>query len=349
MTVAYDAILIVSFGGPEGMDDVMPFLENVTRGRNVPKERLLDVAHHYELFGGISPINEQNRCIISALENELSEHGLNLPIYWGNRNWQPYLADTVQQMKNDGIKHAIAFATSAYSSYSSCRQYIEDVKRARETVGDGAPVIDKIRPFYNHPLFLAANIDHLRQKIELISPEHLTDVHVAFTAHSIPSSMAEGCAYAEQLNEAAGLVAQSCEMPNWKLVFQSRSGPPTIPWLEPDILKHIEQLHAQKVTHLLIHPIGFVSDHMEVIYDLDTEAAELCKQLGIAMHRVSAAGTSPKFIQMIRELIVERLDENSERPFLGTMGAVSDSCPADCCPLGMGRPAAPSGSLQSRP
>ncbi|MBX9720365.1 MAG: ferrochelatase [Candidatus Obscuribacterales bacterium] len=348
MSASYDAILIVSFGGPEGMDDVMPFLENVTRGRNVPRERLMVVAHHYELFGGVSPINGQNRQIIASLQELLAEQGPKLPIYWGNRNWQPYLADTLEQMKADGVKNAIAFATAAYSSYSSCKQYIEDIQRAQAKVGDGAPHIDKIRPFFNHPLFIGANIDHLRAAIELVPAEHLTDVHVAFTAHSIPISMATGCQYANQLNEAAGLVAESCEMRNWKLVFQSRSGPPSVPWLEPDILDHIKEIHSQGVRHLIIHPIGFVSDHMEVIYDLDVEAADLCKELGITMHRVPSAGTSPKFIQMIRELILERTDAKSERPYLGTMGANPDTCPPECCPLGMGRPAVSSAAQEQK-
>jgi len=338
MSNSYDAILIVSFGGPEGMDDVMPFLENVTRGRNVPRERLMTVAHHYEMFDGVSPINGQNRQIIAELKAELEKHGPPLPIYWGNRNWQPFLADTLAQMKQDKIKNAIAFVTSAYSSYSSCRQYLDDIQRALEPLGDDAPKVNKIRSFYNHPLFIEANAEQMQSIIEAIPGETSPETAIAFTAHSVPMSMSTGCKYIEQLNEACQLVADKCGMHNWQLVYQSRSGPPSIPWLEPDILEHIKTLHSQGVKELIIHPIGFVSDHMEVIYDLDHEAKALCDELGIAMHRVKTAGTTHKFIEMIRELILERI-EGSQPRFVGTMGAVPDDCPPECCPLGMTRPA----------
>lgn len=338
MTTSYDAVLILSFGGPEGMQDVMPFLENVTRGRNVPRERLLEVAKHYELFGGVSPINAQNRLMIEELKQELKANGPNLPVYWGNRNWQPMLADTLAEMRNDGVKSAIAFVTSAYSSYSSCRQYLDDINRAQASVGEDAPRIDKIRAYYNHPLFVEANFEQMRSVLASHVEGRQEALAVAFTAHSIPLSMAGGCAYQAQLMEISKLLSERCGLKNWSLVYQSRSGPPQVPWLEPDILDHIRKLHSEGVKELLVHPVGFVSDHMEVVYDLDHEAHDLCTQLGMKMHRSKTAGTHPKFIKMIRELILERLDLSKERPALGASGAVPDICPVECCPLGAVRP-----------
>lgn len=274
-----DAILVVSFGGPEGMDDVMPFLRNVVKGKNIPDERLRSVAHHYELFGGISPINEQNRQLITALKTELASHQIDLPIYWGNRNWHPLLADTLREMKEAGVKRAVAFVTSAYSSYSGCRQYREDIERARAAVGDDAPVIDKIRVFYDQPGFLDANEDRLREALKKLDASSIEDIHIAFTAHSIPLSMAQGCRYHSQLMTVAQSLAARVGASNWKLVFQSRSGPPSQPWLEPDINDHIRSLHQMGVRNIVVSPIGFVSDHMEIIYDLDTEASTLCAEL----------------------------------------------------------------------
>lgn len=347
MTASYDAILIVSFGGPEGPNDVMPFLENVTRGRNVPRERLLEVSHHYDLYGGVSPINGQNRRIVAALKEELKKHGPDLPVYWGNRNWHPFLVDTLKQMRDDGVKRALAFVTSAYSSYSSCRQYLDDIHRAQEQLGADAPVVDKVRPFFNHPLFIEANSEHLQKTLQNVPAKRLSKAHVAFTAHSIPMGMAGGCDYAAQLTEACRLVAANCSVENWQLVYQSRSGPPTVPWLEPDILEHIRSVNEKGVRDLVILPIGFVSDHMEVVYDLDHEAQSLCQQLGIKMLRATTASTNPKFIQMIRVLIEERINNGAARDVVGEMPVLPDTCPPECCPLGAARPAM-SGAAQEQ-
>ncbi|HEX8921156.1 MAG TPA: ferrochelatase [Pyrinomonadaceae bacterium] len=333
MNQAYDALLVVSFGGPEGMEDVMPFLENVLRGKNVPRERMLAVAHHYELFGGVSPINAQNRLLIAALEKELEAAGLHLPIYWGNRNWHPMLADTLRQMRDDGIKRALAFFTSAYSSYSGCRQYREDIQRAQAEVGAGAPQIEKLRAFYNHPGFIEPNISTVKEAIQSIPEERRAQAQLVFTAHSIPLSMATNCDYEAQLRETCRLVAEGVGEINWRLVFQSRSGPPTQPWLEPDICDYLTQLKDEGATDVIIAPVGFISDHMEVLYDLDTEARALCLKLNLNMVRASTVGVHPAFIKMIRELIEERINPENPRRYLGRLGARQDFCPADCCQL----------------
>jgi protoporphyrin/coproporphyrin ferrochelatase len=335
----YDALLVVSFGGPEGMDDVMPFLANVLRGRNVPESRMREVAHHYEQFGGVSPINEQNRRLISTLERELEQNGPRLPIYWGNRNWHPLLADTLRQMRDDGIKNALAFVTSAYSSYSGCRQYREDIERARETVGSDAPRVEKLRAFYNHPGFVGPNVENLRDALGQIPEARRADARVAFTAHSIPAAMAAGCDYERQLLETCRLVAEGAGAANWSLVFQSRSGPPVQPWLEPDICDHLRKLKEGGTTDVVVAPVGFISDHMEVLYDLDTEARQLSAELGINMLRAATVGTHPEFVRMIRELIIERLDPSAPRRALGTFAPSHDVCPFDCCLSGMSRPA----------
>ncbi|MCA1626423.1 MAG: ferrochelatase [Acidobacteria bacterium] len=331
MSQSYDALLIVSFGGPEGMDEVMPFLENVLRGKNVPPERMRAVAHHYELFGGVSPINEQNRQLIDALKRELAAHGPRLPIYWGNRNWHPLLADAITQMRDDSIKRALAFVTSAYSSYSGCRQYREDIARAQADVGEGAPVIDKLRAFYNHPGFVEPNVENVQAALAQIPEERRDAAHIAFTAHSIPMAMADTCAYQAQLLETCRLVAEGVGQENWQLVFQSRSGPQAQPWLEPDICDHLRNLRAAGVPDVVAAPVGFVSDHMEVIYDLDTEAQQLAEEIGINLIRAATVSTHPKFISMIRELILERMTNDPERRALGTRGTSHDVCPADCC------------------
>ncbi len=338
MNQSYDAILLVSFGGPEGMNDVMPFLENVLRGRNVPPERMHAVAHHYELFGGVSPINEQNRKLITALEAELKESGLHLPVYWGNRNWQPLLADTLQQMKADGVKRALAFVTSAYSSYSGCRQYREDIMRAQAAAGAEELQIDKLRVFYNHPGFIEPNIENLRAALEEIPVERRATTHIAFTAHSIPQSMASNCAYQDQLTETCRLIAEGLGHAQWQLVFQSRSGSPAQPWLEPDICDHLKHLKANGVEDVVIAPVGFISDHMEVLYDLDTEARQLCEEIELNMVRAATVGAHPLFIGMIRELIQERMSDDPIRRALGTRGANHDVCPTDCCLIGATRP-----------
>jgi ferrochelatase len=323
--MSYDALLVVSFGGPEGMDDVIPFLENVLRGRNVPRERMLSVARHYEMFGGVSPINQQNRNLIAALEKELERNGPRLPIYWGNRNWHPLLVDTVSRMTKDGIKNALAFVTSAYSSYSSCRQYLQNISDAQAQVGPGAPRIEKLRAFYNHPLFIEANVERVRAALA-----QLCDPHLVFTAHSIPESMAANCDYAMQLAETGSLIARELNIYNWKLVYQSRSGSPMQPWLGPDITDHLKSLAATGVKEVLVAPIGFVSDHMEIVYDLDYEAQNIARELGMKMVRAATAGTHPSFVKMIRELMLERID-NAPARFVGSHGARNGLCAPDCC------------------
>jgi protoporphyrin/coproporphyrin ferrochelatase len=309
----YDAILVVSFGGPEGVDDVIPFLENVLRGRNVPRERMLAVAEHYYKFGGVSPINEQNRQLIAALSRELEARGPQLPIYWGNRNWQPLLPDTIRQMRDDGIKRALAFVTSAYSSYSSCRQYRENIEDARKAVGPDAPVVDKLGAFYNHPGFILANAENVAHALKQVPGE----AYLVFTAHSIPLTMAMECRYEAQLREASQLVADAVGNSRWRVAYQSRSGPPSQPWLGPDILDCLRELKESGVNNVVVSPVGFVSDHMEVVYDLDFEAKQLSEELGINMVRAATAGTHPAFVEMIRNLINEP--------------TVDDMCAVDCC------------------
>ncbi len=330
----FDAIVLVSFGGPEGMDDVLPFLENVTRGRNVPRERLLEVAQHYELFGGVSPINEQNRALIGALELELRAHGVDLPIYFGNRNWHPFLTDTMRQMEADGVRRALAVFTSAFSSYSGCRQYREDLFNAQQAVGPTAPEVPRVRMFFNHPGFIEANVARVREALLQVP----AGAHIAFTAHSIPEAMAANCAYEAQLAEAARLVAEAVEAQDWAVVYQSRSGPPQVPWLEPDIGTHLEELAARGVDSVVISPIGFVSDHLEVRFDLDVEARETAERLGLALARAGAAGTHPAFVAGLRDLIVERLTPGGGRAALGRFGPSHDVCAPDCCLPGGGRP-----------
>ena len=334
MSTTYDALLLVSFGGPEGPDDVMPFLENVLRGRNVPRERMLEVAEHYQHFGGVSPINGQNRALIDALRKEFDAQGPTLSIYWGNRNWHPMLTDTIQQMADDGIQRALAFVTSAFSSYSGCRQYREDIARAQAQVGVRAPQIDKLRMFFNHPGFIEAVADRLESAIEDYDAERRARAAYVFTAHSLPRAMAAGCRYVEQLRESCRLVAERAGIKDWNLVYQSRSGPPSQPWLDPDVCDYLKQLAIDEVQDVVIVPIGFVSDHMEVLFDLDTEAQQVCQRLGCQMIRVATPGTHPAFVGMIRDLIVERMMKTPQRACLGTLGPSHDVCPEDCCPPG---------------
>jgi ferrochelatase len=338
-----DAFLLVSFGGPEGPDDVMPFLRNVTRGRGVPEERLAEVAHHYHHFGGVSPINEQCRELLAAIGARFAADGPDLPVYWGNRNWQPYLADTVERMRSDGVRRALAFMTSPYGSYSSCRQYQDDVERARSAVGDGAPVIDKIRHYHDHPGHIEPHRDAVRAALATVGGG---DVRIAFTAHSIPTAMAsaagEGTAgvggrYEAQLREVAGLVAG--DLP-WDLVWQSRSGSPTVPWLEPDINDHLRTLAAAGTTGVVASPIGFISDHLEVAWDLDSEAAGTAAGLGMDFVRAATPGTDPRFVDMVRDLVLERLDPDHPRQALGTI-PTWDHCVAGCCPAGRPGPVTP--------
>jgi protoporphyrin/coproporphyrin ferrochelatase len=328
----YDAILLVSFGGPEKTEDVMPFLDNATRGRNIPRERLLEVAEHYYHFGGRSPLNDQNRALVAALKKDLSEHGMALPIYWGNRNWQPFLADAVRQMRADGVERALALVTSAYSSYSGCRQYRENIAAAQAEVGLGAPRIDKLRVFYNHPGFIQASTDRVREALAQFRAEETGAIRLVSTAHSIPCSMAQTSDYEKQLRETTRLVAQCLGMKHWDLVYQSRSGPPNQPWLGPDILDYLRRLNGDGVKNVIVAPLGFVSDHMEILYDLDHEARELAGSLGMKMVRAGTAGTHPAFIRMLRQLIGERISERQPKLAVGFYSPNHDVCPADCCP-----------------
>ena len=293
-----DALLVVSFGGPEGQDDVIPFLQNVLRGRQVPAERVEEVASHYRRFGGVSPINSQVRALIAALQDELAASHIDLPVYWGNRNWHPFLSDTIQQMAVDGRQRALAFITSPYS-YSGRRQYLDDVEAARVKVGDRAPVVEELPVFYNHPGFVEANADNLRAALAAAGD----GAAVAFTAHSIPTAMEESAEYVAQVTETARLVARQAGLANWCLVYQSRSGPPTQPWLEPDIGEHLQALAHNGVAKVVVAPIGFISDHMEVIYDLDVQAREMAEGLGLTFVRAATVGTAPAFVRMIRQLI----------------------------------------------
>ncbi len=327
----YDSFLLVSFGGPEGPDDVMPFLENVLRGKNVPRERLLEVAEHYHRFGGVSPINEQNRQLLAGIDGEFKAHRIGLPVYWGNRNWKPLFADTLRQMKDDGCRRSLAFFTNVFSSYSGCRQYRENIIAAREEVGSGTPLVEKIRMGFNHPLFIDTLADAVTHSARSLG-QNAADVAVLFTAHSLPVSMANQCDYVKQLTEASRLVALRAGIENWQLVYQSRSGPPHQPWLEPDVCQQIATMdEAKKLTQLVIVPIGFVSDHMEVMFDLDVEAAQLCRERGITMTRAPTVAANPKFVQMIRLLVEERLGRTDQRLAVGDFGPGHDVCPADCC------------------
>jgi ferrochelatase len=335
----YDAILVVSFGGPESPEDVIPFLENVLRGRNIPKERMLAVAEHYYHFGGKSPINQQTRELIAALEAELERNGPKLPVYWGNRNWHPLLTNTLREMKQEGVQRALAFVTSAYSSYSGCRQYREDITRAQNEVGPGAPEVDKLRVFFNHPGFIDATMERVQEALQSIPASARQNVQVVYTAHSIPVSMANTSDYVRQLEEVRRLVSARLGVTNDVLVYQSRSGTPGQPWLEPDILDYLRSVRANNLARaVVLAPIGFISDHMEVVYDLDIEARHLCDSLGLPMARAKTVGVHPKFIGMIRELILERINPGSERSALGSLGPRPDVCAEDCCP-GRQRPA----------
>lgn len=330
----YDALLVLSFGGPAGPDDVMPFLENVTRGRNIPRERLEEVAEHYLHFGGISPINAQNRALIAALSDELRRHDIKLPIYFGNRNWQPFLVDTLRQMRADGVRDVLVFVTSAYSSWSGCRQYREDLARAVEDLADDAISFDKIRVFFNHPGFIGPIARYVSQALADLPEARRQKTAVVFTAHSIPLSMARGSAYEKQLNEAVRLVAEQAGAQHYQLAWQSRSGPPHVPWLEPDILSVLETLRDADVRDVIVVPIGFISDHLEVMFDLDEEAQAKAAVLGMHMVRVPTVGTDPEFVAMIRELIVERMSADPHRRSLGNLGPNHDICPVNCCRLG---------------
>jgi protoporphyrin/coproporphyrin ferrochelatase len=331
--VGYDAVLLVSFGGPEGPDDVLPFLRNVVRGRGVPDERLAEVAEHYRHFGGVSPINEHCRELLAALRPELDRAGLDLPLYWGNRNWHPFLTDTLAEMRDAGTTRALAFVTSPFGSYSSCRQYLEDLDRAVAETGPGAPTVDKIRHYHDHPGYVGPHADAVRAAHAEIKDAE--PVRLIFTAHSVPVSMdatsgPDGGRYTAQLRETASLVADATGLGlPWDLVWQSRSGPPHVPWLEPDINDHLEALAADGVRGVVVSPIGFISDHLEVAWDLDTEAAETAARLGLEFARAATPGADPRFVAMVRDLILERVN-SAPRARLGQL-PVWDACPPGCC------------------
>ncbi|CAN5133776.1 ferrochelatase [soil metagenome] len=340
--VAYDAILLASFGGPEGQDDVIPFLRNVTRGRGIPEERLEEVAHHYRAFGGISPINDQNRALKAALEAELAKRGIDLPVLWGNRNWDPYLRDALTEAHERGFTKLLAIGTSAYSSYSSCRQYREDYAMALDETGLRDVIqIDKVRQFFDHPGFVEPFIEGVRQGLadaaaQGIRPE---DTHVLFATHSIPTADAErsgpqGNAYQSQhLAVAEVVMAATQPAIGWDLVYQSRSGPPTQPWLEPDINDRITELAASGTTAVVIVPLGFISDHMEVKWDLDTEALETAEEHGVFAVRVPTPGIHAAFVSGLVDLVLERRDgiPTADRPALTELGPWYDVCRPGCC------------------
>ena len=346
----YDAVLLVSFGGPEQEADVIPFMENVTAGRNIPRERLEEVSQHYFQFGGRSPINDQNRALMAALRDLLAAEGPDLPVYFGNRNWHPMLADALREMRDDGVRRALCFVTSAYSSYSGCRQYREDLAAARAEVGDDAPELDKVRVYYNHPGFVTPQIRIVGDALAALPAEVRDDAHLVFTTHSIPHSMSRHCDYEAQHYETCRLIAEAFPGHPWQLVFNSRSGPAFVPWLEPDVNDHLETLAEQGARGVVVVPVGFISDHMEVIYDLDVEAAATADRLGLAFERAATVGTDALFVRGIRDLILERTDGTAPQA-LGTRGPNWDVCPVDCCftPGQEPRPTVAQAKPRSRP
>ncbi len=333
----YDGFVLLAFGGPEGPDDVLPFLRNVTRGRGIPDERLAEVAGHYHHFGGVSPINAQCRTLLAALRAEFDRSGVDLPLYWGNRNWAPYLTDTVRQMRADGVRRALAFVPSPYGSYSSCRQYWDDIDVARAQVGPAAPQIDKLRHYHDHPGFVGPHADAVAAALATLPPRRRDTTRIVYTAQSIPTVMARqagphGGRYEAQLREVAALVTGRAapDLP-WDLVWQSRSGPPQVPWLAPDINDHLADLAASGTTSVVVSPIGFTSDHIEVLWDLDNEAAGTARTLGLDYARAATPGDDPRFVTMIRELVTERLDPTVPRQALGDI-PTWDFCDVGCCP-----------------
>ena len=341
----YDAVLLVSFGGPERPDDVLPFLRNVTRGRAIPAERLTEVAAHYFAFGGRSPINDQCRRLVAAMSEEFAARGLDLPIYWGNRNWVPYLTEAVRQMAADGIDRATCFVTSAYSSYAGCRQYREDLYDAAVAAGPSAPRLDRLRHYFNHPGFVSPFVDATVAALGELPARVRDQARLVFVTHSLPVSMAaasgpDGHRYTAQHEEVADLVAagvadRTGRQRGWDLVYCSRSGPPQVPWLEPDVNDHLQRLADAGTAAAVLIPIGFVSDHMEVVHDLDTEARATARGLGLPMTRAATPGTHPAFVAMIADLVLERAaaerGEPVHRPALGSGGAAWDLCPNGCC------------------
>ena len=337
----YDALLVVSFGGPEGPADVDSFLDNVFRGLRVPAETKTHIAKRYEQVGGVSPINAHTRAFIKALQLELDAHGPALPIYWGNRNWHPLLSDTVAQMAHAGVRRALAFVTSTFSSYSGCRRYREDLFEAARAVPN-APLFDKLRVPYNHPGFIAAMSDRVSEARDTLPAEQRAAALVLFTAHSLPLAMARNCDYEAQLHASCELVADALELERWRLVYQSNnSSYGREPWLEPDIRVALRETDAEGIKGVVVAPIGFVCDHMEVVMDLDVDAAAVARDLGLNMARAGTVGTHPAYVAMVRELIVERFTPTAPRRALGARGPNHDRCPADCCLPGKPGPLKP--------
>jgi ferrochelatase len=347
----YDALLLVSFGGPEKPEDVVPFLENVTKGRGIPRERLEEVGEHYFRFGGRSPLNDLNREFLAAVREDFKGAGLDLPVYWGNRNWDPYLTEAVEEMRGDGVRRALCLLTSAYSSYSGCRQYRENLADA---VGDHEGIqLDRIRHYFNHPGFVETMVDATLNALSQLPAASRNEAHLLFVTHSIPDTMNEasgagdvpgtglgGHAYVQQHQSVVDLVVERLRSQTGhrfpgELTYCSRSGPPSVPWLEPDVGDRIHELAGEGVTAVVVVPIGFVADHMEVIYDLDVEAAEAAEEAGVAFVRAATAGVDPRFVTMVRRLVLERAaverGEEPERPALGTLGPSWDVCPVGCC------------------
>ncbi|MEU5832977.1 ferrochelatase [Streptomyces diacarni] len=358
----YDALLLLSFGGPEGVDDVVPFLENVTRGRGIPRERLEEVGRHYYLFDGVSPINAQNRALLETLREDFAGHGLDLPVYWGNRNWAPYLTDALRQIVRDGHRRVLTLATSAYASYSGCRQYRENLAEslaALRAEGLEVPRVDKLRHYFNHPGFVEPVVDGVVAALAELPEDVRSGAHLAFCTHSIPTAAADtsgpvevhgdGGAYVAEHLDVAAVITEAVRERTGRahphsLVYQSRSGPPSVPWLEPDICDHLEELHGQGVPAAVMVPIGFVSDHMEVLYDLDTEAMAKAAELGLPARRSPTVGADPRFAAAVRDLVLERAaTERGQAPVrcaLGALGPSHDLCPVGCCPARTPKPAA---------
>jgi ferrochelatase len=346
----YDAFLLLSFGGPQGPDDVLPFLRNVTAGRGIPDQRLAEVAEHYQHFGGVSPITAQNEELLDALAAEFVRRGITLPVYFGNRNWHPFVADTARRMVADGCRNALVLTTSATGSYSGCRQYREDLQLALDSLDEQPPRLGftKLRHYFDHPGFVAANADAVRATLAQLPAEHRDGARLVFTAHSVPVWMNEtagpsGGLYLAQHRATAGLVASAVrgEQAEFDLVWQSRSGPPRVPWLEPDINDHLRALAAAGVPAVVVAPTGFVSDHLEVKWDLDEEARATAAGLGLAYVRAATAGTHPAFVSGLVDLVQEQLAGRGAGSFsvespsiesLSGLGICGWHCPADCCP-----------------
>ncbi|WP_445548324.1 ferrochelatase [Frankia sp. CiP1_Cm_nod1] len=357
--VPVDALLLVSFGGPESPSDVMPFLRNVTRGRGVPDERLAQVAEQYRSLGGRSPINDQNRALLAALRAELAP----LPVYWGNRNWSPFLVDALEAMRRDGVRRAACFVTSAFASYSGCRQYREDLARARAHLGPDAPELIKLRQYFDHPGFVLPMVDHVVGELATIPAGSRAQTRLVFVAHSIPLTQAadsgpDGDAYPRQLAAAAEVIVERVALRTGRrhphdLVYASRSGPPGVPWLVPDVGDHLTALgSAGRAQAVVVVPVGFVSDHMEVVHDLDVVAAERAREAGLIFRRASTVGVDPRFVTMVRELLDERRYGHRPRAALSPLGPGHDVCPLWCCaPRGPGRrlPAAAGVPADERP